>query len=273
MQDISRLIESQNYKIIGQSNSNQGLQLILLNGESIKININSITYYSNKLEESNISQKQALEVLFNENETKDNKIISLFGDYSIEKPKDFIKLSNISKEIQYVGLGLQGRIMVINPILYDNLFIKQGYIVGYSSKVNILKLQRYILNLSRSYFFGRSTNFQDFRLLNSKMTENGFEDYVFLQCENLLMEKRLGKDESFTILKSSLVGFESSVKFNNKQVGLLNKAIYNSPFIEVIGPGLVIFEMSKVRKRNYSEYFYLMLIILISSIVNILLMN
>lgn len=273
MKDISNLIESKSYKIIGENTNQQGLQIILLNGESLKINVNAITYYSNKIEESNINQKKALDILFNENDSKDNILLTSFGDYVIEKPNDFIKLTNKSKEIQYIGLALQGKIMVINPILYDNLFIKQGYIIAYSNKVNILKFQSYILNLSRAYFFGRSTNFQDFRFLNGKISENGLDNYVFLQSDSLLMEKRLGKDESFNILKSSLVAFESSVKFNNKQIGLLNKAIYNSPFIEVIGPGLIIFEMSKVKKKNYSEFFYLMMIILVSSIVNILLMN
>jgi hypothetical protein len=56
------------------------------------------------------------------------------------------------------------------------------------------------------------------------------------------MEKRLGKDENMILNKMSIVAFELTIKFSKAKFEKLN----NSNLIELTGPGLVIYESSKV---------------------------
>lgn len=55
------------------------------------------------------------------------------------------------------------------------------------------------------------------------------------------MEKRLGKEEKIVINKLSLVAFDLLVKFEKPKFNKLK----NSDLIEIIGPGLIIYEATK----------------------------
>ena len=82
------------------------------------------------------------------------------------------------------------------------------------------------------------------------------------------MEKRLGKGETIMLNKSSIIAFESNITFLAKRTNIINSSL-RGPFIEAIGPGLIIFEMSKLdtpikNKRRNLSYLALFIMILTS---------
>ncbi len=70
----------------------------------------------------------------------------------------------------------------------------------------------------------------------------------------MLIEKRLGRDETIVINYNGLVAFESSVLFENfHETGSKLRSNRNN-FFKVTGPGLIIFSMTNTSNYDTTNF-------------------
>ena len=116
------LINYESFYIIGSES--QTIQLILHKNE--KININKkylVSSSSNDLREV-IYNKMNFLIMRNTNENT-NKNLERVDDPSL------INLKNTKANIEYISLSRGGKIMIINPCLYNNIYIKLNYLLAF----------------------------------------------------------------------------------------------------------------------------------------------
>jgi hypothetical protein len=253
-------------KIIGMES--QTIHIILKRNEKININKNYILYASSEdLDEivyKNVDSliRQNFNVPYKETQLK--KIENEF----------IVRLKNKENNIEYIGLSKGGKIMKITPLLYNNIFVRSENILAFNDGIELLKDKDVDLRISKliqrnniqfgfkdlieTYLFKTS----DFCLVKSKLNSNSqipkdpeslsllnissyINDFVFISGKKNLIEKRLGENETMTIMANSLVAFEQSVTFNNiRKTEKNNKYVNNLNDILVEGPGLIIFELA-----------------------------
>ena len=115
------LINYESFYIIGSES--QTIQLILRKNE--KININKkylVSSSSNDLREVMYNKMNFLLMRNTTNENK-NKNLERVDDPSL------INLKNTKANIEYISLSRGGKIMIINPCLYNNIYIKLNYLI------------------------------------------------------------------------------------------------------------------------------------------------
>lgn len=149
----------------------QGLQILLKPNESIILNKDSVSYYSNKFSENLHYKKQAIEELL-ENSTVYNKFnkskemylnpkttLNKFGKSFDFKSNNFIKFTNENKELQYIGVSSIGKIMTINTRLYYKLFINSNYIIAFDSDISLYTYPIYNKKLCKEFDYYPSYNY------------------------------------------------------------------------------------------------------------------
>lgn len=188
LQSLSK--EVTHNQIIGDNQ--QGIQFLLNQGESIIINSEAVSYFSSKLDENDITKKQAIEELTEEADKIKNKDISNFSYLGFGVPtklskKEFVKFSNFSKELQYIGVSSNGRIMTLNPILYDHLFININNVIAYTQGISLYLFQSMMTKMKFDFFKIPNAEFFNFYLMGlNNQVNNGVTDYqrLYLQSES-----------------------------------------------------------------------------------------
>ena len=254
------------FKIIGTES--QIIHIILKRNEKININKNFLLYASSEdLDEIIYKNVDSL--------IRQNTHIS-YKDEPLKKVENesIVRLKNKENNIEYIGLSKGGKIMKITPILYKNIFVRSENILAFNDGIELLKDKDVDLKISKliqrnNIQFGFKDliemylfNISDFCLVKSKLNSNSqipkdpeslsllnissyINDFVFISGNKNLIEKRLGENETMTIMANSLVAFEQSVTFNNiRKTENNNKYVNNLNDILVEGPGLIIFELA-----------------------------
>ena len=99
-------------------------------------------------------------------------------------------------------------------------------------------------------------------------------EYLYLQSDQIIIEKRLGDNEQIIILKNGLVAFEKSVSFykisknqtQNKKLSYVN----SNEDIIIEGPGLVIFSPYPRVKINIARVIISVVIPLLIVIIEVI---
>ena len=120
-------INSDSYSIIG--NESQIIQIILHKNE--KININNkylVSASSNELNEVEYNKINPVN-LQNLNEQSLKRVDS----------PSIVNLKNTKANIEYLCLSKGGKIMTINPCLYDNLYIRLDSLLAFNNGVELYK--------------------------------------------------------------------------------------------------------------------------------------
>ena len=258
------LINYESFYIIGSES--QTIQIILRKNE--KININKkylVSSSSNDLREV-IYNKMNFLIMRNTNENT-NKNLERVDDPSL------INLKNTKANIEYISLSRGGKIMIINPCLYNNIYIKLNYLLAFNNDIELfidkekdkkLRIFYFYKELMRrdNYFRNKYQYEEDdeqFCLVKTRSKSNieneNFTEIsllfnrnnnikVFISGNKSLFEKRLGPGESFILNFSSLVAFEGSVSIDMiNQRDIHSKGYVNTfNYITIKGPGLIIFE-------------------------------
>ena len=191
LQSLSK--EVTHNQIIGDNQ--QGIQFLLNHGESIIINSETISYFSSKLDENEITKKQAIEELTEEADKIKNKEINNYSYLGLGTPskltkKEFVKFSNFSKELQYIGVSSNGRIMTLNPLLYDHLFINIHNIIAYTQGISLFLFQSMMTKMKFDFLKIPNAEFFNFYLMGlNNQVNNGVTDYqrLYLQSESKLI--------------------------------------------------------------------------------------
>ena len=266
-------INTDSFSIIGSES--QSIQIILHKNE--KMNINKkylISSSSNELREIVYNK---MNQIFSEksNGNSNNQNLKRVDSPSI------INLKNTQANIEYICLSKGGKIMIINPNLYYNLYIKLDSILAFNNgielytdkktrKLNTLFFYRNILrrnNFRRNIFQENNDQVENdqFCLIKAKVktsieednlqnlsslifTKNNIiTDLIFISGKSSLFEKRLGEGESMILNNTSLIAFEGSITLEMLPLKRNNYKKYVNPFNYLIikGPGLIIFEPSQ----------------------------
>ena len=227
----------------------------------------------------------------NSEENSNNNLVRLDN-------QTIINLKNIGTKIEYISLSKGGKIMIINPSFYNNLYVKLDSLLAFNNGIELFfdKWKNRIFdtfffykrlisydNLRRNLYINDTQSELQFYLIKPKIKlnfentnfqglsslifykNNTINDLLFLSGENSLFEKRLGEGESFVLNTNSLIAFEGSVTFDliSKKTNYVNM----NNHIKVTGPGLIIFEYGK--KIFYDSNNKRRKIILIFSIISI----
>ena len=262
-----------NIHFIGDSN----LQIILTKNDNIIVNkkyiVNSSSYH---LEETIYKNVNSLLFYGNVNNDMEKKVFDI----------NLVRLKNKNDTFEYIGLKKGNQVMKIIPFLYKNFFIRNDCILAFHENLLLINPPKEIMNImsyEKLIFMLRKITFQSYQKgnvyaeskdfyyckkkenkdlnLNINNTNNLISDlslmkefiYFSSSSNNMLMEKRLGNNEHIIICSSCLLLFEDSVRFNfieNK------KYISSEFFIEITGPGLIVYELfneSKILTEGHSQ--------------------
>ena len=285
------LINYESFYIIGSES--QTIQMILRKNE--KININKkylVSSSSNDLREV-IYNKMNFLLMRNTNENT-NKNLERVDDPSL------INLKNTKANIEYISLSRGGKIMIINPCLYNNIYIKLNYLLAFNNDIELfidkekdkkLRIFYFYKELMRrdNYFRNKyqyeedeeqfclvktrsksnieNENFTEISLILNR--NNNINDLIFISGNKSLFEKRLGPGESFILYFSSLVAFEGSVSIEMVNKRDIHSKGYAKTFnyIKIKGPGLIIFEPCQNEIPTDKKKEILVLVIVILSVV------
>ena len=258
-----------NIHLIGNSN----LQIVLTKNDNIIVNKKFIVNSSsNHLDEVIYKNVNSLLYYDNEKNEMEKKVYDL----------NLVKLKNKNDNYEYIGLKKGNQIMKIIPFLHSNFLIRNDCILAFHENILLITPPKEILlNLSyeKLLFMLKKIQFisyqngnlfseqKDFYYLkkkeNKKLNENNLKNdlslmkefiYLSSSSNNILMEKRLGKDEHIIISSSCLLLFEDTIHFNNLEGN--KKYVSQDFFIDVIGPGLIVYELfseNKIMTEGHSQ--------------------
>ncbi len=265
--------------IIGEES--QTMNIILKKNEKIFINKQYIIYASSEDLDEIIYKN--VDSLIKPNTVVQN---SVSNDSVVLKKVDnpmIIRLKNKNDNIEYIGLSRGNRIMKIYPILYQNLYVRLDSILAFSNDIELLqdneKIQQikilfqgrlFQMNNVKDFMIGAMNRFQfclvkprfnskNFSNNSNENIPNSFEniplleitsyinDFIYISGKRNLIEKRLGKYETISLMLNSIVLFESSITFSSLKKEGKNITKYVNPFNDILveGPGLIIFEPAK----------------------------
>ena len=292
-------INSDSYSIIGSES--QIIHIILNKNE--KININKkylISASSNELREV-IYNKINSSNIENSKENSDKKLQKVDCPF-------IINLKNTKSNIEYLCLSKGGKIMTINPYLYDDLYIKLDSIIAFNNgvdvytdddknkKLNTFYFYRNLIkrnNFRKNYIFQTEDLSQNqFCLIKPKIKfnlnkttpqnlstfifskNNKISDLIFISGNCSLLEKRLGEGESMILYTSSLIAFEKTISFEliPDEENNLKSYVNILNHIKIIGPGLIIFEPNQKIFPTYDNKrkIIIILISLLAIIINVI---
>ena len=274
-------LNTNSFSIIGSES--QTIQIILKKHEKININKNYlISASSDELRE--IIYNKMNQILSRNSQENSNNNLKKVNNESI------VNLKNNKSNIEYLCLSRGGKIMIINPSFYNNLYIKFDSLLAFNNGIELYldksknkKLDTFFFyrNLLRRNNFGRNIYSYDFPseaefyLIKPKLNlnininkqneniqdlssfifdkNNLINDLVFISGKGPLFEKRLGEGESLILSATSLIAFEGSISFEIISLRRNSFDNYVNGFNHLIikGPGLIIFEPNE--KVSYEK--------------------
>ena len=262
---LSSSFELPNISIIG--NEIQVLQIILKYYESLVVNSHYISYTSSTQLEG----------------TQYDKINNLISNSNESKAKNenYIRLKNKNNNIEYIGLSHLGKIIKINPILYNNLIVREDCILCFNETLNLLEdkevNKRINENINNRTILDITNINYRYYLVNRKITKGTeidnflidinsiIKDFLYISSGNNMIEKRLGGNEQIIIMKSHLIAFEKTVTFSKIIKNDDKKLTYINTENEIIceGPGLIIFELGEKKQTLFKTQKLIVIIIII----------
>jgi len=262
---LSSSFELPNISIIG--NEIQVLQIILKYYESLVVNSHYISYASSTQLEG----------------TQYDKINNLISNSNESKAKNenYIRLKNKNNNIEYIGLSHLGKIIKINPILYNNLIVREDCILCFNETLNLLEdkevNKRINENINNRTILDITNINYRYYLVNRKITKGTeidnflidinsiIKDFLYISSGNNMIEKRLGGNEQIIIMKSHLIAFEKTVTFSKIIKNDDKKLTYINTENEIIceGPGLIIFELGEKKQTLFKTQKIIVIIIII----------
>jgi uncharacterized protein (AIM24 family) len=262
---LSSSFELPNISIIG--NEIQVLQIILKYYESLVVNSHYISYASSTQLEG----------------TQYDKINNLISNSNESKAKNenYIRLKNKNNNIEYIGLSHLGKIIKINPILYNNLIVREDCILCFNETLNLLEdkevNKRINENINNRTILDITNINYRYYLVNRKITKGTeidnflidinsiIKDFLYISSGNNMIEKRLGGNEQIIIMKSHLIAFEKTVTFSKIIKNDDKKLTYINTENEIIceGPGLIIFELGEKKQTLFKTQKLIVIIIII----------
>ena len=262
---LSSSFELPNISIIG--NGIQVLQIILKYYESLVVNSHYISYASSTQLEG----------------TQYDKINNLISNSNESKAKNenYIRLKNKNNNIEYIGLSHLGKIIKINPILYNNLIVREDCILCFNETLNLLEdkeiNKRINENINNRTILDITNINYRYYLVNRKITKGTeidnflidinsiIKDFLYISSGNNMIEKRLGGNEQIIIMKSHLIAFEKTVTFSKIIKNDDKKLTYINTENEIIceGPGLIIFELGEKKQTLFKTQKLIVIIIII----------
>ncbi len=262
---LSSSFELPNISVIGSEI--QVLQIVLKYCESLVINSHYISYASSTQLE----------------ETQYNKINNLISNSNESKAKNenYIRLKNKNNNIEYVGLSHLGKIIKINPILYNNLIVREDCVLCFNEKLNLLednevnkRINDYInnrtildiTNINYRYYLVNRKLIKEIEIDNFLIDINSIiKDFLYISSGKNMIEKRLGGNEQIVIMKSNLIAFEKTVTFSKIIKNDEKKLTYINTDNEIIceGPGLIIFELGEKKQSLFKTQKIIVLTIII----------
>ena len=262
---LSSSFELPNISIIG--NEIQVLQIILKYYESLVVNSHYISYASSTQLEG----------------TQYDKINNLISNSNESKAKNenYIRLKNKNNNIEYIGLSHLGKIIKINPILYNNLIVREDCILCFNETLNLLEdkevNKRINENINNRTILDITNINYRYYLVNRKITKGTeidnflidinsiIKDFLYISSGNNMIEKRLGGNEQIIIMKSHLIAFEKTVTFSKIIKNDDKKLTYINTENEIIceGPGLIFFELGEKKQTLFKTQKLIIIIIII----------
>ena len=258
-------INTNSFSIIGSES--QTIQIILKKHEKININKNYlISASSDELRE--IIYNKMNQILSRNSQENSNNNLKKVNNESI------VNLKNNKSNIEYLCLSRGGKIMIINPSFYNNLYIKFDSLLAFNTFFfyrNLLRRNNFGRNIY-SYDFSSEAEFYlikpklNLNININKQNENIqdlssfifdknnlINDLVFISGKGPLFEKRLGEGESLILSATSLIAFEGSISFEIISLRSNSFDNYVNGFNHLIikGPGLIIFEPNE--KVSYEK--------------------
>ena len=289
-------INSDSYSIIG--NESQIIQIILHKNE--KININNkylVSASSNELNEVEYNKINPVN-LQNLNEQSLKRVDS----------PSIVNLKNTKANIEYLCLSKGGKIMTINPCLYDNLYIRLDSLLAFNNGVELYKDNEKNKNINTFFFYRNIISRNNFRknflfqtddlsqnqycLIKTKLKtnlenytiqnlssfipskNNTLNDLVFISGNSSLFEKRLGENESIILSPTCLIAFEGTISFEliPDQEKNLKRYVNILNHIKINGPGLIIFEPGQrtIPVQDQKKQYIIIIISVIAVMLNII---
>ncbi len=174
---------------ISNGGSHEGLQILLSGNNNFIVNKNCIIYQSEGIKycphyEKTEDEKMLIEMMSkyskNTNTEENSKNTSTKYFYY---DNNFMKCMNYDKDLKYIGISKSGKIIALNLLLNNNMFINKEYIIGFNSNVSLLT---YDTESKNNFAIGVRKDF----VLASQCKEISIEDLnskVYLQsyCKNL----------------------------------------------------------------------------------------
>ena len=270
---ISSSYKLPSFCVVG--NNIQSLQIVLKYYEGLIINSQYLTYVSSNLLE----------------ETQYSKINNLINSYNQKANcNNYIRLKNKNNSIEYIGLTHLGKIIKINPLLYNDLIIREDSILCFNETLNLIEddeiKKRINDSVNNQSFFNLMFQKKNFYLLKKSQSEKEnllsdikslLKDFIYISSNKNIMEKRLGENEEIIIMKNELLVFEKTITFSNLIKTERNQSTYVNLENDLIceGPGLIIFELNERKEKpiKFSKLMILSIIIILLYILEFILSN
>ena len=287
-------INTNSFSVIGCES--QTIQFVLKKHE--KININKKYLISASSDELREIIYNKMNLILNRNSQENsNKNLIKVDNVSI------VNLKNTKSNIEYICLSKGGKIMIINPSFYNNLYIKLDSLLAFNNGIEIYldkeknkKLDTFFFyrNILRRNNFGRNIYSYDFSseaefyLIKPKLNlninkqneniqdlssfifdkNNLINDLVFISGKGPLFEKRLGEGESLILSATSLIAFEGSISFEiiSLRRNFFDNYVNGFNHLIIKGPGLIIFEPNEkvsYEKINKNKKFIVILFLIL----------
>jgi hypothetical protein len=174
-----------------QGDNDQSIQFLLKKNESIVCK-KSVFHYSSS---QNLEETQYYKILEVKESQKDKTTNNNNNLGILLKNPNLIRLKNSNNFFEYVGLYNSGKIVTINPFLYNELFIRYDTLIGFTDSIELYENKQitrmlykfqYHENLfnteNRFYMIhsGKSKQISEFKLSDYNL----LKEYVFLSSES-----------------------------------------------------------------------------------------
>lgn len=290
MKKIYNNIQNDSKNNINLINNNTVLQIIL--GYNLKYIINKKYLSHTSIEDfDEIIYKDVDGILFEGLNNKKNKT---------QKADDInlIQIKNKSNAIQYIGLSRKNKIIKICPFFYNDLYIRNDCILAFSPEIlletiNDRELNNFNLIMRNDLYsmklFFKTENYKYFHIKKNKFMNENLLDFsnlsknIFISGNEdcSIIEKRLGINEHIIVQNQSIILFENSISFNKVICEKKQTYVNSESFVEVNGPGLILFEnkcgylRAEINKNRNNKIFFLFIFLLIFNSImgNILRLN
>lgn len=133
---------------ISNGGFHEGLQILLSGNNNFVVNRNNIIYQSEGIKfcphyEKTEDEKMIIEIMSKYSKNTNDSSNTNSNTYNVSTKymyydNNFLKCMNYDKDLKYIGVSKSGKIIAINLLLNNNMFIHKDYIIGFNSNVSLL---------------------------------------------------------------------------------------------------------------------------------------